>query len=253
MPDQLQRVIPISILIGLSAGLLAGVFGVGGGFIMVPLFVTWLLLDQKTAHATSLVAIVFIAIAALGGYIHTGSVRFDYALFIFIGGLFGTFIGVKVFQKIAPSLLRNIFAVTLVLVALRLLWSDTPHQLFSGTLATLVLILTGIVAGVLSGLLGVGGGIVIVPALILCSGIQPEVARGTSLVVIIGTAMLGSFLHHKSGQINYQVAITAGLAGMPAAFGASFIGAAASNRVILTLFSGLLIAIAVQLALFKRG
>jgi hypothetical protein len=242
-----------TIAIGLIAGILSGLFGVGGGFVMVPLFVLWLHIEQKNAHATSLVAIIFVAVAATVGYISSHNVNWNFAGLIFFGGIIGTFIGVRIFNNISQTLLRNIFSFVLIAVAVRLLWSSTPHQLFTGLFADLVLVVIGILSGTLSGLLGIGGGIIIVPALIMCSGVQPEVARGTSLIVIIGTAVLGSFLHNRSGHINWKVGVVTGLAGIPAAIIGTHFGTLTSNRVIMPLFSMLLLLVVGQLFVSNRG
>ena len=53
----------LAVVIGLLAGVLAGMFGVGGGFLMVPLYISWLGLEQRKSHATSLEAVVTIALA----------------------------------------------------------------------------------------------------------------------------------------------------------------------------------------------
>lgn len=253
MIDRHPQLVIRSVIIGILAGTLSGLFGVGGGFIMVPLFVMWLSLEQKTAHATSLFAVIFIAVAGLAGYISSNNVRWDFAGLVLASGLFGTFLGVRIFNRVSPSVLRNIFAAALILVAIRLFSSVTPHQIFTGFFALLVLVVIGLVSGTLSGLLGIGGGVVIVPALILCSGVQPEVARGTSLVVIIGTAFLGSFMHNRQGRVDHKVAIYAGIAGIPAAVASSYLAVTVSNRVILSLFSLLLIAVAAQLVWSTRG
>ena len=239
--------------IGALAGLLSGLFGVGGGFIMVPLFVIWLQLEQKTAHATSLLAIIFVALAGLVGYVDSDNVNWMYALIIFSGGVLGMFVGVRVFEDISARTLGNLFAITLLLVSARLLWSGTPHQIFTGVLADALLMLIGFSAGVLSGLLGIGGGVVIVPALILCSGLTAEQARGTSLVVIIGTAIIGTILHNRSNHINRKVALYTGLAGVPFAICASYIGATYANRIVLSLFALVLMAISLQLLFANRG
>ena len=64
-----RRQISQALVVGLLAGVLAGMFGVGGGFLMVPLYVLWIGLDQRKSHATSLAAVVPIAIAGTIGWI----------------------------------------------------------------------------------------------------------------------------------------------------------------------------------------
>ena len=253
MTSSLWKTIFRCVAVGSLAGGLAGIFGVGCGFIMGPLFVMWLAMEQKNANATSLLAMVFIASAGLVGYIDSQNVRWDYAGLVLLGGVLGTLLGVRIFNNISPSILRNIFVVALLVVALRLFWSISPHQIFSGALALVILTLIGIVSGTLSGLLGIGGGIIIVPALILCSGLDPEVARGTSLVVIIGTAILGSAMHSKSGHVNHEIALYTGISGIPAAIACSYLAISVSNRIILSLFALLLVAVAGQLVRTTRG
>ncbi|MGB8022402.1 MAG: TSUP family transporter, partial [Candidatus Nanopelagicales bacterium] len=75
--------------IGLAAGLLAGLFGVGGGIVMVPLLVAWFGLDQRRASATSLLAIIPIAGAAALGYAATGSIDVGGGLLLLLGGVVG--------------------------------------------------------------------------------------------------------------------------------------------------------------------
>jgi uncharacterized protein len=65
----------------------------------------------------------------------------------------------------------------------------------------------GLVSGVASGLFGVGGGIIMVPAMILLMKLDPKIAIGTSLLVIIPTALMGSFKHYTLGNIHWQTAV----------------------------------------------
>ena len=241
------------IVIGLLAGLLAGLFGIGGGFIMVPLFVLWLGMQQKRAHATSLLAVAFIAIAALSGYANFGKIEWSAALLVSCGAVVGIFLGVRLLAKISEQLLSYVFAFVLLCVAVRLIWSATPHQIFSGVLAQVLLVVIGFFSGALAGLLGVGGGIVIIPALIVCSGMDAGVARGTSLVVIVVSALVGATLHHRLGTIDHRIAVFSGIAGIPSAVLGAYIGAHTSNDTLITMFCLLLIVLAGQLVFSKRG
>jgi len=85
-----RRQIWLAVLIGLLAGVLAGMFGVGGGFLMVPLYISWLGLEQRKSHATSLAAIVPIALAGALGYAAQGSVDFTAAIALLAGSVWRT-------------------------------------------------------------------------------------------------------------------------------------------------------------------
>lgn len=242
-----------STVIGLIAGLLAGLFGLGGGFIMVPLFVLWLGMPQKRAHASSLLSVAFIGFAALIGYVNLGSINWSAAALVTFGAIFGTFSGVRLLAKVSERALSLLFASVLLAAAIRLLFSATPAQLFHGLLAQMLLVLIGFAAGTLAGLLGVGGGTVIVPALIICSGIQPDVARGTSLVVIVASALIGASLHHRLGNIEHKIAVYAGIAGVPSAVLGAYLGAHMASEILIPLFCLLLFTLAGQLVVTKRG
>ena len=242
-----------STVIGLIAGLLAGLFGLGGGFIMVPLFVLWLGMPQKRAHASSLLSVAFIGVAALIGYVNLGSINWSTAALVTFGAIFGTFLGVRLLAKVSERTLSYLFAAVLLAAAIRLLFSATPAQIFHGPLAQIFLVIIGFAAGTLAGLLGVGGGTVIVPALIICSGIQPDVARGTSLVVIVASALVGASLHHRLGNIDHRIAVYAGIAGVPSAVLGAYIGAHLASEILIPLFCVLLLILAGQLVVTKRG
>jgi uncharacterized protein len=242
-----------TVFIGLLAGLLAGIFGVGGGFLMVPLFVLLLGMAQKRAHATSLFAVLFISIAALSSYANLKAVDWVAAGFVSLGAVAGIFLGVKLLARISERGLSYIFAGVLIGASARLLWSATPHQIFDGAVAKLLLIVIGFAAGALAGLLGVGGGIIIVPSLILCSGVEPNVARGTSLAIIIVTSLVGTTLHHRLGTIDHKIAVVAGLAGVPAAVLGAHLSAQASNHVLIPMFCLVLFILAGQLILRKQS
>jgi uncharacterized membrane protein YfcA len=112
------------ILIGIAAGVLAGLFGVGGGIIIVPSLIFLLGMSQHTATGTSLVALLLpVGILGVWNYFRSGQISFDdvkYGLIV-AGGLFvGTFFGTKLSLQLSDDVLRKVFAVFLVLIALRM-------------------------------------------------------------------------------------------------------------------------------------
>ena len=113
--------VAVLILIGLVAGVLAATLGIGGGLVYVPTLVTLFSLGQQEAQGTSLVVIV--PTALLAALVHSRSGRVDWrqAGAIGLGGIAGGVGGATVALAIDPTLLRRLFAVFLVLVALRML------------------------------------------------------------------------------------------------------------------------------------
>ena len=243
-----RKQIQHSIVVGILAGILAGMFGVGGGFLMVPLYVLWMGLDQRRSHATSLAAVLPIAAAGAIGYSTSDYVDWHAAAVLLVGSIFGALYGVKLLGKVSLKFLQLGFAALLYLSAMRLIWSSTPHQLLEGTAAIAFLIVVGFFAGVMSGLFGVGGGIVMVPALIIASGMDSLTARGTSLAVIVGSAISGTIANLRKGNIDVAFAVLTGLAGVPATFIGVYLSQQVPQRLALILFSFILIAIATQQA-----
>ncbi|MGH2710177.1 MAG: TSUP family transporter, partial [Actinomycetota bacterium] len=151
--------------------------------------------------------------------------------------------------------LRVIFALFLLASAALLPFEATSIKPLGDldALAGVALVAFGLLAGAVAGLLGVGGGILIVPALVLVLAEPQVIAKGTSLAVIVPTAAAGTISNLRAGLTDFSVAAAAGLAGVVAAFGASVIALELDPELSAVLFALLLVAIAVRLLLAARG
>ena len=114
-------------LIGLAAGLAAGVFGIGGGILMVPLLVLLLSLPQQSASAISLVVILLpVGLPAILQYWHAGKLQPEHlkiAALLGLGVVVGSYFGAKLSLQLPEMVLRKLFAVLLVAVALKMWFS----------------------------------------------------------------------------------------------------------------------------------
>jgi len=110
-------------VVGLLAGLLAGIFGVGGGILIVPGLMWVLAMEQRRAHGTSLAAVLPISIAGLVPYLVAGNVQWVKAAALVAGSLIGAIYGVKVLAVIDKRRLAFGFAALMVLSAARLVWA----------------------------------------------------------------------------------------------------------------------------------
>ncbi len=190
------------VFIGLTAGLLSGLFGVGGGTVIVPLLVLMLHFDQRRAAGTSLAAIVPTASVGVISYAMSGSVAWIAALILAAGAVIGAQIGTRLLPRVSQAALRWGFVVFLVIVIASLFVvipsRDAEFVLSWWNGAGLVGV--GVVTGVIAGLIGVGGGVIIVPVLMLVFGTSDLVAKGTSLLMMIPTAVsgtVGNLRHHN--------------------------------------------------------
>lgn len=115
----------VALLIGLGAGVLSGLFGIGGGTVIVPALVLLLGFGQKTAIGTSLAALVLpVAALSVVAYARAGHVRFGVALLLGAGILAGSLLGTRIALGTSDVVLRRLFAVFLVAIAVRLAIAD---------------------------------------------------------------------------------------------------------------------------------
>lgn len=244
-----MRRVFLLLLVGAIGGFLSGMFGVGGGIIMVPLLVWLIGLDQRHASAISLVAIVPSAVAGAIQYAVAGHLDLIAGLLIAAGGIAGSLVGTRLLKTLPLSWLRWLFIALMVVTAVRLLL-EVPSRgsdivLTPGIIAGLVTL--GLVMGVASGLFGVGGGVIAVPVLITVFGASDLVTKGTSLLAIIPTALTGSVANTRNGLVQPLDGIIAGVAATASSFGGVAVALVLSPRVASTLFAVLLIVTITQL------
>lgn len=196
------------LLAGAVTGIAGGLFGVGGGVVLVPMLTGFFALTQHRAHGTSLAVIGTTAIGALIVYGSHANVAWGAAALIALASAAGAAIGARAASRVSERVLRRAFAVFLLVMAVRLL-ADTPAPHAQAKLAGAALVafdLTlGLLSGILAGFMGVGGGAIIVPALTLVLGFTQQQAQGTSLAVILVTAPAGAFAHARRGNVAWPL------------------------------------------------
>jgi uncharacterized protein len=236
-------------VLGLVAGFLSGLFGVGGGILIVPALVLAMRMDQRLAHGTSLAAVLPIALSSTLGYGLEGKIDWPVAVLLSAGAVGGAVVGTHVLHVLPRRALALSFGILLVLTAVRLLvdHADAGGRGDLGVGTGIALVLLGVATGGLAGLLGVGGGIFMVPAMVVLFRIPPAVARGTSLAVIIPTSVMGTWRNRRKGNADLPVAVVVGLAGVVSAFAASQISVGMSETTSNVLFALLLLVVAARM------
>jgi uncharacterized protein len=244
----------VAVAIGAFAGGLSGLFGVGGGILIVPALAILTKMDQRIAHGTSLAATGPLALAGLIGYAFAGQVDWAVAGLLLIGSLVGAWIGTSMLKGWSTTWLTYGFAILLVLTAIRML-IDTPD----GTGRDMIDLAgaaglggIGLFTGSIAGLMGVGGGIVMVPAQILLFSIPAVLAKGTSLAVIVPTALLGTIRNRRNGNADLVTAVRVGGAGAIFSYLASQVSLELNPRVSAVLFGLLLLAAATRMLMKAR-
>lgn len=195
----------MSLFIGLMAGFFGGLIGVGGGIIMIPLMVGIIKLTQHQAHGTSLVALVFTGIAGAATYASKGSVDVLAAVLLASTAIFTARAGARYANALPEWKLKRSFGGFLILVAILLLAKPYLSGVFepaTGWYSIAFLLGTGIFTGFLSGMMGVGGGTIMVPAMVLLVGFSQYTAQGCALLAMVPIGAVGAYTHWKLGNVS---------------------------------------------------
>jgi len=201
------------LLIGVAAGVLSGLFGIGGGTIIVPALALWLGMQQKLAAGTSVAAILPTAAVGATSYALQGNVDWIAAVCLAIGIVVGAQVGSFLLAKIPTGALQWGFMAFLLVVIVSL-WFVVPQRdsfIDINALTVIMLVVTGVVTGVLSGLLGVGGGVVVVPVLMFFFGSNDLMAKGSSLVMMIPGSISGTFGNARRQNVDLRAAAIIGI------------------------------------------
>ena len=185
----------------LAIGLALGLLGSGGSILTVPVLVYLLGQDEKSAIAGSLLVVGIIATSGGLQNAWRGTVDWRSVLYFGLPGMAGTYGGAWLGGRVSGALQLTVFAVVMLLAAGLMLRPPTSPAADDPTLAARQVVRRspwkivgdGVTVGVLTGFVGVGGGFLIVPALVLLSGLSMHLAVGTSLVIIALKSFTGFF------------------------------------------------------------
>lgn len=218
-------VVALAVLVGVSLGLLGG----GGSILTLPILVYVAGMGPKEAITTSLLVVGVTSAVAAISHARASRVQWPTALLFGAAGMVGAYLGGRIGQFIPDGLLLVAFAVLMVVTAVGMLRGrrgSTLHEVHGHTALGRVLVI-GVLVGVVTGILGAGGGFLIVPALTLLVGLSMPVAVGTSLVVIAMNTASGLAAHLTSVAIDWRLAAAVTVA----AVAGSLVGGRFSSRI----------------------
>ncbi len=216
---------PGAIAIGLSLGLL----GSGGSILTVPVLVYLLGQEEKLAIAGSLAIVGAIATFGSLPYIRARLVRWRSVLLFGVPGMAGTYLGAYLAGFISGTFQLALFAVVMLLASVLMLrpldLTRAPHA----PRAAWKIGADGVVVGVITGLVGVGGGFLVVPALVLLGGLAMRSAVATSLVIIAMKSFSGFYkyldvLAEEGLQLQVDVIVLVSLLGIAGSYAGTYIG-----------------------------
>jgi uncharacterized protein len=238
----------IGVAIGLASGILAGLFGVGGGIVMTPGIQVLLGTTPIVALATPLPVIFPTALAGALAYRRRGQIDVRAAAWLVGPGLVGAALGAWLTDLIDTRLLLLVTALLLGWQAVAILRTRVrPRDTREATAPILGGI--GAVAGLVSGLLGIGGGLVMVPMLAGWLGMPLKRALGTSLLAIVALVIPGTVVHAALDHLDLGICLVLMLGAVPGARVGAAIALGAKERTLRLIVGGGLLAIAVAYAI----
>jgi len=203
------------VALGAATGFMSGLFGIGGGILMVPGLIFLLRFDSHRAHATSLAAMLPMAIAGLVTYAYNGRVDWPLVGLLSLGSVFGALVGTSLLTRMSRRGLALVFSVPLVGAAVRMMFEISAEGRAPLTVLTaIVIVVIGLVTASVASLLGIGGGIVLVPLLTVVFDVPPVVAKGTALAVILPMSSVGTMRNRTNSLVEFRAALALGLTGV---------------------------------------
>ena len=238
---------------GIGAGLLSGMFGLGGGIIIVPGLMFAFKMDQRRAHGTSLGGVFLISCASFLTYWKHDEVNWHIVLWLALGSVFGSLIGARLLATLSKRTLTISFIAVLVIAGVRMFFKiDSSGVMVINAPTAAWLVFIGVIVGAIAGMLGIGGGLMTVPILVVLFHVSPALAKGTSLAVVIPTAFSGTLQNFRNNNADLTAAGIVSITGIFAAIGGSWVATRMDDVVSNFLFAILLIVIAARMLLQLR-
>ena len=198
------------LVVGLGAGTLGSMLGVGGGIIMVPAL-TFLNVPPTQAASTSLIAVMATSISSTIEYSRQKRINYGLGLQMAACAIPGGVLGAVLSEYLLQDTFKLYFGILLILTGLYILYRNSvlkDRHVKRRSLALQVgVFAASFGAGIISSLFGVGGGIIFVPAMLLVLGLTMHTAAPTSQFTLMMTAIAGVFTHSALGHPDYLQAI----------------------------------------------
>lgn len=222
----------LGLIFGAIIGLSLGAIGGGGSILTVPVLVSVFSLDPRSAITTSLAVVGATALVGAVPHWRRGRVMVRTALFFGTLGIAGAFAGAWLNHRVPSWLVLTLFGGLMLLVAIRMLTGAgslrvEDEEKGNGRESRGRLVAAGLIVGLMTGFFGVGGGFLIVPALVLILRLPIHIAVGTSLLVIAVNSFSGLAAYILSGSLDAGLTLAFFAGGV----GGTFAGAALAWRI----------------------
>jgi len=237
----------IDLLVGGVIGLTLGLLGGGGSILTVPALVYIIGQTPQVAVTASLVIVGINSL--LGAFFHRaqGTLNWQVALLFGGAGMVAAYGSAGLSHLLSSTLLLVLFAILMLVVGTLMILCKTPSDDGQRGHGWVVTVVAGFSVGIMTGFLGVGGGFLIVPALVMLVGLPMRQAVGTSLVVIAMNSLAGILGHINQIQLDYVMISLFVVAGMGGTFAGSWLARRIHADYLRRIFAAFVILLAILL------
>jgi uncharacterized membrane protein YfcA len=222
--------VALAIFGALAIGISLGLLGSGGSILTVPVLIFLLNRPEKPAFAESLAIVGCVALVGSIPYILRHQVHWNSILFFGLPGMLGAYIGGHGSYYISGPIQLTIFACIMLIVAVTMIFGPSSFEKWIPSKQPIWLtILEGFLVGGLACLIGIGGGFLIVPALVILTNLSMSLAIGTSLIIITMNSLVGFIeqlmvLNALNLSISWKIIGIISITGIVGSFAGSWIG-----------------------------
>ncbi len=238
---------------------MSGAFGIGGGVVCTPLLRLFLGLSAHIAVGTTIAIIIPTSCTGAVNYFRKGLVDFKLALAIAIPAVLGVCLGAYATNFISGNVLMISFACLVTFVGVDLTFgllarlthnaSEESTPADKARYSKTKLALLGITTGLMAGFFGVGGGFILIPALVYIAKMSLKEAFGTSLCVVSIVSIPGTITHALLGHVDYWLMLVMMLTTVPASFLGSAIALKTKDSVLKKAFGIIMLLVAISMFL----
>jgi uncharacterized membrane protein YfcA len=232
---------PAGVAAALAIGLALGLLGGGGSILTVPALVYLVDLEAKVAIATSLVVVGMASVVGAAAHARAGNVDRAVTLRFAPVAMAGAFVGARLAARVPGAVQLSLLAITMIVTAGAMLRPRPPGHEVRAPKSPTVLSLVGLGVGVLTGVVGVGGGFLMLPALTELGGVPMRRAVGTSLVVILLNAVAASLGYAGQVAVAWGPALIFGGAAALGTIAGTQLAGRFSDQLLRRAFAGMLI------------
>jgi uncharacterized membrane protein YfcA len=198
--------------------------------------------------------VFLISISSFFTYWTHDHIDWPVVLWLSIGSVAGSLVGAELLKRLSKRTLTISFVCILVIAGVRMFFKiDAEGEMILNAPTAAWLVVIGLVVGALAGMLGIGGGLMTVPILVILFHVSPAIAKGTSLAVVIPTAFSGTLQNLRNKNTDLTAAAIVSSTGVVTAIAGSWIAARMNDALSNFLFAVLLIGIATRMLLQLRN